>query len=589
MTDAADAERRPQGKRSPEEVERLKAEGRLKKRRNMYENARAMTDLLLNELGAVRLIVVDDEALSPDLYLSAYQAAPDALDGLGVETDWREEPDAWAAEVRAIWAGLPIEQKRAHRDAAREVVDELPEYNAAALETLESMFAHGRLLLITPENWLEQREALLAEGPAIVLFDQELGDFGRSGLALLDEYLAAARAAGLELPPAGILSQKVTEQGELTSAAESRVPPGELVLIAKEHLANGELARAVQLFRLTANLSRLMAARERILGGLRQDLETALEQAREISPRVLEDLVYRSSRREGAWEGETFARLVGLLVMDAARERELGDAELRDVVAAARSLTRFIDDAEPNSSKEAKRFHAIENYVPRAWVNTLQLPLVNGDLFEWSDGGDVKLGVMVCQPCDLVLRPDGTREAPDARLLRIEKKGKQASEKLLEHPLATAASSPLPEYGVVHLKGGFTIDLAVLDLCWMNADGDVSIDDVDAGLDHVPLTDGMAQRRGQLRDQARQTLDFIGSLDEEQRETAVGFQRRGELQLLYDYGRPRRWAYPIKRIGRLTERHAEAILVRYAASQARAAFEHDLSQFGEPFKLEEAE
>ena len=139
------------------------------------------------------------------------------------------------------------------------------------------------------------------------------------------------------------------------------------------------------------------------------------------------------------------------------------------------------------------------------------------------------------------------------------------------------------------LKEGFTIDLDVLDLCWMNDAGEASINDVDAHFEHVPLTEGMAQRTELLRKRAAQALEFIAALEEGQRGTAVAFQRRGDLQLTYDIQHPRRWAYPIKRIGRMAERQAEAILVRYAAAQARAAFEHDLSAFGEPFEIVETE
>ena len=55
------------------------------------------------------------------------------------------------------------------------------------LEALQMIFPDRTVLLITPQEW-EATQGALAIGespPAIVLFDQQLGSFGKSGLELL--------------------------------------------------------------------------------------------------------------------------------------------------------------------------------------------------------------------------------------------------------------------------------------------------------------------------------------------------------------------------------------------------------------------
>ena len=588
MTDSSEqgaaSDKASGAKPSAEEIEIRKSEARLKKRREAYARAQAMTDVLLDELGAKRLIVIDDEALTPDLYLGAFAANPEALDVLAdAELDPIESPEDWDQDVRQKWSALSTDRKRELRTAAAALLAELSEWSPSALEALEGMFSAGRLALVTPEEWNEQQTELLGDGQAVVLFDQELGG-DDSGLVLLERYLEPARVAGEPLPAAGILSQEVSEEGELRVAAKEQVPAGELVLISKNHLQNGDLRRAVQLFRLTANLSRLIAARDAVLEGIQHDLEMALEGTREIRPRVIEDLVYRSSRTEGAWEGETYARLVRLLMIEAARERELEDTTSRDVVAEARRFTRFIDEAHENSSRQANHFRAVENYVPGDWVNALRLPLVNGDLFRWTNYlGQVTIGILICQPCDLVLRPEGDRDAREARLLPIVETGKNSKEKLLEFILPATSGNPLPEYGRVVLKDGFYVDLSVLDLCWTNCRGEARLENVDAEFHDVPLTDGMRHRRDQLRGAAAEALSFLKAVGKDEQAMALRLQRHGDLDLQYDVSAPRRWVYPIGRIGRVAERQAAAVLVRYAGVQARTAFEHDLAKFGEGY------
>ncbi len=224
-----------------------------------------------------------------------------------------------------------------------------------------------------------------------------------------------------------------------------RVPSGSLMLISKRHLGNGEYKKAVALFRLTANLPHLHSARDTVLGGLSEDMASAIEAVRQLRPRVLDDLVYRSSRVEGAWEGETLARIAGLYLMRATRQRETG-VDLKPIINKARRLSRRVEPIEEieDSSQAAAELHQIENFAPAKWINGLKLPLANGDIFEvkQDNAGTIesKHFVMVCQPCDLVVRGDGVREAREARLLPIVRK--KPVERLLEQPLPSSPQTP---------------------------------------------------------------------------------------------------------------------------------------------------
>ena len=119
-----------------------------------------------------------------------------------------------------------------------------------------------------------------------------------------------------------------------------------------------------------------------------------------------------SSRVEGAWEGETLARIAGLYLLRATRQREIG-INLKPIIDKARRLSCRVEPVEEieDFSQAAAELHQIENFAPAEWINGLKVPMANGDIFEiQSDSPEetaAKHFVMVCQPCDLAVRSDG--------------------------------------------------------------------------------------------------------------------------------------------------------------------------------------
>jgi len=535
------------------------------------------------------MIVVDDEAEAIARYFDAYAGKPEALPCLGSsEYSFAEENAEWRASAQGAWTGLSSPERRNILSTARKILDEInPTRGLTHLEAIEQIFPTGTVTLITPEAWQEENETL-TEGPnaPIVLFDQQLGSFGHTGMELLEAYRASRPEAD---PPAGILSNEITEDGALMSLSEAdraRVPVASLMFISKLHLRDGHYYEAVSLFRLTANMQHLNAARDSVVDGLLEDLETAVNDTRALSPRVLEDVVYRSSGVEGAWEGETLARIAGLYVVRATRKREI-DNDLRAIVSRARKLSRWVQESDDTtaSSEAAEELHRIENFAPGTWVNALQLPPANGDIFEIAHGetasATTQCFVLVGQPCDLFVRPDGEREARDVRLLPIRPETTRARETLLEQPLPMAPPTALPPCGAVLLKKGFNVNVDVLDLCWLNESGLAQVD-VDTADDDLMLTEGLTLRRKALITRCGDALDhlaIIGRISKKRLDAGVSLHTAGEIRLDYDPQAPRRWQYPIQRVARMAPRQSEALLVRFAAAQARAAFDHDLSSF----------
>jgi len=571
------------GKPSAEEIARRQAQARLEKREQRLAELREQSAELLAAIRTDRLIVVDDKAFPVEVYLEACTVAgSDKLENIDPEEPDPDEPrETRERRIAKRWAELPPAKREELSERARELLTEAnPERTPGHLELLTAMFPPGAVRLVEPEVWQREANELTAgDSRPLVLFDQLLADYEQTGLQLLQSYRDSN--SGHRDPPAGIISNEVDADGRLRDAPPSgptEVPAGALMMISKEHLHEDRLHEALELLRLTANLPYLTEARDRVSSGLIDDIARAAEQLEDMPPRVLEDLVYRSSAIEGAWEGETFARVIGCHVTRSTRGREVTDTELKAVIRRARLLSKHAPVKDERSLTYAQELQQTENYIAGDWVNAMQLPLENGDIFELSGGDQPAYYVLLAQPCDLVLRANGEREAQEAALLPIESQA-NPKQTLLTEPLPIKPPEPLPVSAEVRLKKGQIVSLETLDLCWFSDAGTTVIEDVDASDDKQMLTEGMNERRRFLTERARLALAELNAAEDATPLHGLLVERlsSGPARVQHDRGAPQRWAFPLCRVARLSRAQAEALLVRYSAAQARAAFDHDLT------------
>ncbi len=569
----------------PEVREKLRQEKLATKRAEKFEEIRIQSKALLAAIETDRVVVVDDRAWPVDTYLEALgiPADPPLEDIDPAEEDPDEAREIKARRIREKWPQLGPAQRKELVARAQEILSEQsPSRALTHLETLTAMFPPGAVELVEPAEWDERREELIGEeAPPLVFFDHVLEGYHETGLDLLSAYLEASPDQVAR--PAGILSGEVDEDGNFRGAPDgepTEVPPGELMMMSKVHLQEGQLDKALALLRLTANLPNLIQARMHVLDGLEKAVATARAKLEDLPPRVLEDLVYRSSEIEGAWEGETMARVIGLRVVEATREAQRKDNTLKYVIAQARQLSTEAPVKDERSHGEAEELLRIESYAPGEWINALQLPLANGDIFELTAGsGDPSHYVLVAQPCDLVVRTTGDRDAGEAALLPIAWH-RDPKQTLFTQPLPKEPPAPLPSPAEVLLKKGFILDLQVLDLCWFDDSGVACVEDVDADPAAEMLTVGLTARRDKILEQARAKLVQLNKTEPGDALHTLLLEAfsHSVVRLQHDRELPKRWCYPLRRITRLERPQAEALLVRYSAAQTRAAFDHDLTK-----------
>ena len=209
-------------------------------------------------------------------------------------------------------------------------------------------------------------------------------------------------------------------------------------------------------------------------------------------------------------------------------------------------------------------------------MNEQLLPIEVGDLFG-IEGYPDNVFLLIAPPCDLMVRKSGSRFDKVGRLLKV----------------SPHDGSPVGDLGYILESykdhGDWRVDLhqvnyvrlEVLDLCALRADGKAQF-----ALDEkVPSNISLAwkARAKELKREAKKSIQTYSLL------VSKGFSEieaneicnSGMLEeLIAGTMSNNGVAYNVRRIGRLRQPRAGAVLAKYANSVSRDAFDHDVTKDG---------
>jgi hypothetical protein len=400
------------------------------------------------------------------------------------------------------------------------------------------------------------------------LFDRFIGGDPEVGEGMLKDFLTEQPSAH-----AAMISSKTSREEELErqiKVAEAIGVRTEKVLLAsKDHLTADEAGKFADFLRHAANARHLRAIRDAVVKLAKDGQKAAIAKIEEMSLRVLEDIVLRSSRTEGAYEVDTMLRALNIEVTAAVRAELVPgkSEELRGQIRAARQLAEasFLDDKA--SHDKAEELLAQERYETAETVNAGGLPVANGDVFKING----KAFVLFEPPCDMVMRDtvSSSRDHKHAKLVVLERPGRQRVWALPRYaPFGLGDELEANFAETLHLP------LRILDLCSFNADGGARID-LDASEPEVePLTPGLVRRYQQLTEMATELLKTV--------ELAENPAVKARLLLVDDLqgeAEGRRIKWPVQRLGRLARPVAAAGLAAESTDASRPANLHDLDLF----------
>jgi len=474
----------------------------------------------------------------------------------------------------------------------------------AAQQFSEILDASADVKLLSRAEWQAQSKDLIAEvttTPTLFVFDDDFrleggnSDDGRRLIVSLHAELQDYKYAY------ALLTHNATtdpSEDELEKAIAQQYPDIQdfVVVIAKTRLTGEDRNRFV--FRLKSTL--LFRLFRRLKNKLKEATIAAQEKAAgkidSLGVDAFERIIHRSSNEEGAWSPETLVRIFGVMHEREIRSRLRGDESLHASISEIDPLCTIETGGISKEVKTlAEELQRAETYDTDAELNVLHLPVDCGDIFR-SDEGDQY--VVVAQACDLVVRSDGRRR-PDTRderqlvvLLKVNSRQKskkppnfKGNEFELSHYVDDEEKVWFSEVNqTVHVPA-WILDLAVL-----NPAGACTIGAEEAALPLLTLP--WRKRLPILKERASQVvaLSDAAAIDaDEKRQELLRSLLRLPLSttfsvkidpLIRQPGETWLLQVGLRRVLRVRERYAAALLGHYANYLSRPGQPHDLTHFG---------
>ena len=291
---------------------------------------------LVAAAGIRRIVFIDDafaaglEQLQETLagFTPAQRVEVTALD-----LELMKVSDVWQQAVRNLWDELDHTERASLVDMAYAIAGGATPVPAGAMHALRSLVPEMQTEGLSLADWEARREELLAgleATPTLILFDQDFdheSGGAQDGQRLIAELQTALAEQGeLQLDAYyGLLTNTVEVDQEHARrdeiVAESGLDAARFVLISKQNLADEELRRFASRLRTILLAPLFVDLLGEVTGEVRATQDAALEEVRSIPPEDLEDMVVRTSGREGVWEPDTLLRILEAMQRAEARER----------------------------------------------------------------------------------------------------------------------------------------------------------------------------------------------------------------------------------------------------------------------------
>ena len=272
----------------------------------------------------------------------------------------------------------------------------------------------------TPDQWIESEYKLISDleqgKKALCLFDFEFqrGNKkfeGRNGIELAKVILEQEDLKDKII--CGIFSSKFSEEEEDSKrdsfAQEFNIDKKLFYTVSKfryyfDPLISG-FSEGIKNLLLQPHVEVL---KEESKDVLRSSNEKAWERIDQITPKTFNQIIQKSSLKEGVWEISTLFRLFGILSKEE-NYNKISDSEIRKKFNSSIERIRLIDNADTGYISKIPNQQLIdlrnsELYLKGDLVNKLHLPISNGDIFNIKG----KLFVLLVQPCNLAIRAKDT-------------------------------------------------------------------------------------------------------------------------------------------------------------------------------------
>lgn len=564
---------------------------------------------LFNELRIQKIVVVDDELQKPldaaliTRILDETPAAAEVVSPYFPSIDLSEANPNRFDQVAAMLEPLDANDRDALSAALSTLSSEAADINIPqAVRDLAP--ADFPIDYLTPEQWLAERDALLAactaDARTLFLFDQEMDGNGAQGFTKGTQIIAGLAEHDREAFGTrwfcGILSHTLDKGAEVSTwrklATDEALSLELFMPISKQNLRDGDAFYGA-VYRTVINIyTERMKSIAR--GAFEKALGDALIEFSNLDPIDFEHMIVNSSGDEGVSELETLLRIYSIVQRDRVKKEMLQQENLSSFLSAARTVKKVVDvkRALPEAAgKRLARLRFGELYETDDLINAFRDPLRNGDLFEVGSASSLKLWVLIGQPCDLMVRREGNRAYEDnfkVAVLAPVKKGKLGEPPTIKQGLGFTLERfdhGGQQSAFVSFADATPVDLKVLDLAILRTDGKCEINGLSAEIIEGFASIAWDERATRLKKSYKAIASKIETSrknhgDDRAKELAgyllppvapaSAFHKFGS----YDQGT---FSYKVKRTGRVREPFATSLLAAFSRYMSRDAHEHDFS------------
>ncbi|KPE49650.1 hypothetical protein [Chryseobacterium indologenes] len=362
------------------------------------------------------------------------------------------------------------------------------EDNSNIIPALEIKNCYGeRIKLMTPDDWIKDKYKVIQEleenKKALCLFDFEFQSGneltkGRNGVQLAKSLIDEEDY--MEKIVCGIFSHKFTEEEEdefrEKYSEDYNIGLEKFYTISKRRFAfDPQISGFAEGIKNLLLLPYVEQLKTESLTVLTESNRKAGDRIKRMTPKTFNQIVQKSSLKEGVWEITTLFRLYGLLSKEE-NYNMIAEPTVRQNFNESIKKIREIDlkDTGYNSTVRNQQLIDLRNselYLSGNIINKLHLPLTNGDIFKIKD----KEYILLVQPCNLALRSNGKRDYDyDTGMLIPLKYIPKEKLNITSEEIKIAEN--LDQFYVAYFPGYKIISLDFLDLSVFNNNGNVSID-----------------------------------------------------------------------------------------------------------------
>jgi FtsZ-binding cell division protein ZapB len=327
--------------------------------------------------------------------------------------DWTGPIIRFESQIVELWDGFD-DKKRLLYEVCTHINDEESANVIPALD-IENCFG-DRVKLMTPDEWFKDEykliKALEGNEKALCLFDFEF----HSGNSLLEGKNGAQLAKNLiemkelsEKIVCGIFSHKFSEMDEdeyrLKYAEDYAIELTKFYTISKFRFTFDPKINAfvegIKNLLLHPYVEKLKIESLEVL---KESNKKASDKIEMISPKTFNQIIQKSSLKEGVWEIGTLFRLYGILSKEE-NYNIISSSVIRQKFNDSIKKIREIDLTETGYNSKTANQQLIdlrnsELYLQGDIINKLHLPIANGDIFTIND----KDYILLVQPCNLAIR-----------------------------------------------------------------------------------------------------------------------------------------------------------------------------------------